>query len=145
MDGVCLKLRALCGEKVMQRLTIDIPAADAESGERFAVYGNVDAAGRAIAAIDYDHPLSGEDPQLLVPLGDPDADQVRQLVTPPLYFGWYELEVRGFDALGNATIDGRTFRQLVNSGPRPVNNLRHASTDKGRPVFAFGLPGQMLE
>ena len=129
----------------MQRVTLDIPAADLESGERFVVLGNVDAAGRATAELNTARPITGPAAVPVVPLdGEPPADYVRTVVTPPLYFGSYQFVVRSQDALGNVSADpDREYHVCVNSGPRAASNVRHSATVDGRPVFAFTGPGQL--
>lgn len=44
----------------MQRLTLTIPVAGYSPGDAFEVFANADSAGRALAAIDYDNPISGQ-------------------------------------------------------------------------------------
>ena len=126
----------------MQRVTLDIPAADIESGERFVVLGNVDAAGRATVELNTAKPITGPQAVPVVPLdGEAPVDYVRTVVSPALYFGVYRFVVRSQDALGNVSPDAdREYRVTVNSGPRPVSNVRHASVSGGRPVFAFTPP-----
>jgi len=52
----------------MQRLTLNIPVGSFSPGDGFRVFGDVDALGRRMEAIDYDRPLSGESPVLFWPL-----------------------------------------------------------------------------
>jgi hypothetical protein len=126
----------------MQRLTLNIPAAGYVAGDAFRVYANVDAAGRATAAVD--RLISGTSAVPFFPLGSAaDPDLVREVSTPRLYFGRYRFEVRTSDALGNETAAVREFQTMVNSGPDRAQDVRHSSTVDGRPGFSFTAPAQM--
>lgn len=147
----------------MQRLTLTIPVGTFLPGDRFAVFANADAVGRRVAAVDYTRPITGPTPVAFWPLapsgpgfledglaegdfqgvpGEEPAD--REVVTPPLYHGWYAFAVITYDSLGNAS-DGppATVLAFVTSGPRQPRRFRHASSEGGRPVFRFEAPPQM--
>jgi hypothetical protein len=130
----------------MQRVILTIPFPNAEAGQRFSVVGNADGAGRPMVSLNEAIPVTGPGSQLVVPGGgSAGASYVREVTTPPLYFGRYRFVVRVWDAQGNLSPDAdREFTVFVNSGPnRPAVTMRHSSTVNGRPVFTFTPPAQL--
>jgi len=54
----------------MQALELTIPVGDKVPGDTFEVFGNADLAGCAGESIDYDRPITGEEPRPFWPLAD---------------------------------------------------------------------------
>lgn len=130
----------------MQRATVSIPVGTHAAGDTFDVFCNADADGRALAAIDYDRPLT-ERPRPFWPRGSAviSSPADRQVTSPALYLGWYLFAAMAYDALGNLAADPAVeYAYFVNSGPEPVTRFRQTGVAAdGRPTFAFARPAQM--
>lgn len=134
----------------MQRLTLAIPTAGFVPGDTFDVFGSVDAAGRALAAIDFSRSVIGGRRAFwpLTPAGaaaPADGPETIAVETVELYCGRYAFAVMTYDRLGNAAAGTPVeFVVAVNSGPRIVDGFKQtAVAADGRPVFAVQVPEQL--